>query len=120
MVNGPEFTSSTSIMAPNTPVSTRAPRPRSAATNWSSSGSLTLPGAAADQLAVQNAQPPDLLREQRGLFRGVGVGGAHQDHQAGAGQGTHHGAVDADTGAAGALENGSHPASLDVAGRPTS
>src|SRR2546430_7211896 len=53
-VTGPSFTSSTSIMAPNSPVSTRvpvpAPRSRSSATNRSYSGIATSGGAASMKL----------------------------------------------------------------------
>ena len=49
-VTGPSLTSSTAMSAPNTPVSTRTPRARSAAHTASTSGSATGPGAAALQL----------------------------------------------------------------------
>ena len=48
-VNGPSLTDSTAIIAPNRPVSTRAPRSRSAATTRSISGSARSGGAEADQ-----------------------------------------------------------------------
>src|SRR5690606_4071577 len=49
-VNGPSLVNSTDICAPNTPVSTRAPNPRSSSTTRSTSGSATGPGAAACQV----------------------------------------------------------------------
>src|SRR5215207_1369609 len=50
IVTGPSLTRATCIIAPKTPVSTCAPRSRSAVTTASTSGSATGPGAAADQV----------------------------------------------------------------------
>ena len=49
-VNGPSFTDATAMSAPNTPVATVAPRPRSSATTASTSGAATAGGAAACQV----------------------------------------------------------------------
>src|SRR5690606_16473272 len=46
-VNGPSLVNATDIRAPNTPVSTRAPKARNSSTTWSTRGSATGPGAAA-------------------------------------------------------------------------
>ena len=48
-VTGPSLVRVTFMAAPNTPVSTLAPRSRSACTTASTRGSATGPGAAADQ-----------------------------------------------------------------------
>src|SRR3954452_11532285 len=68
IVTGPSATRSMAMSAPNDPVATSTPRPRSAATTSSTSGSATGPGAAADQLG-------------RRPFAGVGVQGELADHQ---------------------------------------
>ena len=47
-MNGPSFTDSTSMAAPNTPVATVAPRARNASTTASTSGRARSGGAAAD------------------------------------------------------------------------
>ena len=49
IVTGPSLTRDTFMSAPNTPVSTRAPRSRRACTTAPTRGSATGPGAAADQ-----------------------------------------------------------------------
>src|SRR3984957_10205559 len=49
MVTGPSLTRATFMLAPKTPVSTRAPRSRRADTTVPTRGSATGPGAAADQ-----------------------------------------------------------------------
>lgn len=49
MVTGPSLTSETFMSAPKTPVCTRAPAARRAATTAATRGSATGPGAAADQ-----------------------------------------------------------------------
>lgn len=109
-VNGPSLVNATDIRAPNTPVSTRAPKARNSSTTWSTRGSATGPGAAACHvgrrplraspvqreladhqqrrahvrtrlLVLQNPQRPQLPRQLGSLGRPVRVGHPYQRQQ---------------------------------------